>query len=185
MVPTSRVERSHGENGWMTTGPKNGQLYYLEVVSCHYLHCHPVDDHNNKQHSLISLEVVWATKYWPSCMFAFLLSIMEVNVNLATTCFCKQQQMSQIKFQKLWVKTLICNNHYNKETDKIPDKKHKKQETSHCLIILPIQNNLQGHELSPQTVYIHNISAQPAKRVCTYCLCSPGIYQCAESLTLS
>ena len=35
---------------------------YPEVVHNHFLYCHAVDDHNGKQHSPISLEVVWATK---------------------------------------------------------------------------------------------------------------------------
>ena len=38
---------------------------YPEVVGNHYLYHHSIYDHNNKWHSPISLEVVWATKYWP------------------------------------------------------------------------------------------------------------------------
>ena len=82
---------------------KNGMkqqktFHYPEVVGNHFLHWHSIDDHNNKQHSPISLEVVWAMKYWPNCVFAFLLSITKVNVNLAVTYFSGQQQMGQIKF---------------------------------------------------------------------------------------
>ena len=71
-------------------------------------------------------------------MFLPLLSITEVNMNLATTYFCEQEQMIQIEFCKLLVKTLMYTNHYNEETDEMPDKKHKKQETGHGLVTLPI-----------------------------------------------
>ena len=72
-------------------------FHYPEVMGNHFLHQHSVDDHNNKQHSPISLEVVWAMKYWPKHVFAFLLS-------LAVTYFSGQQQMGQIKFWKLLAK---------------------------------------------------------------------------------
>ena len=89
----------------------------------HFLYQHSVNDHNNKQHSPISLEVVWATKYWPNHVFAFLLGVMEVNVNLAATYFGGQPQMGQIKFWNLLAKTLILNRYYNKQTDKTLEKK--------------------------------------------------------------
>ena len=50
-------------------GSGNSQKHkfnYPEVVGNHFLYRHSVDDHNNKRHSPISLEVVWATKYWPN-----------------------------------------------------------------------------------------------------------------------
>ena len=83
-------------------------------------------------------------KYWPNCVFAFLLSITKVNVNLAVTYFSGQQQMGQIKFQKLLAKTLIFNTHYNEEKDKTPDKKCKQWEYGHCLIMLPKSKNFSG-----------------------------------------
>ena len=43
-------------------------------------------------------------KYWPNHVFAFLLSITKVNVNLAVTYFSGQQQMGQIEFWKLLAK---------------------------------------------------------------------------------
>ena len=73
--------------------------------------------------------------------FCLLLRITEVNVNLATTYTCKQEQMNQIEFCKVLVKTLIYNNHYNEENNETPDKERKKQETSHCS---PYEKNFQG-----------------------------------------
>ena len=136
---------------------------YPEVVGNPFLYHHTMNDHNNRQHSLISLEVVWTTKYWPNHVFAFLLSITEINVTLATTYFCEQQQMSQIKFQKLLDKTLIYKNHYNEEIDNMPDKSGKvgDQPLSHHA---PHTKFFLGHILSPQTVHLHNTSAQPDRK---------------------
>ena len=98
------------------------------VVRNDFLYWHSINDHNNKRHSPISLEVVWAMTYRPNHVFAFLLSTTEVNINLAAMYFSRQQQMGQIKFQKLLAKTLILNTHYNEAKDKTPDKKCKQWE---------------------------------------------------------
>ena len=102
---------------------QNIKFNYPEVVGNHFLYCHSVDDHNTKQHSPISLGVVWATKYWPNQVFSFLLSVTEVNINLAATYFGGQEQMGQINFCKKLAKTVIFNTHYNKDDDKTPEKK--------------------------------------------------------------
>ena len=39
---------------------------------------------------------------------------------------------------------------------------------------------LLGMLIISTKVHILNTSVQPAKKVCTYCLCSQGVYQCAE-----
>ena len=71
----------------MTTKTMNKR--YCQILSNHFLYRHAVDDHNAKRHSPISLEVVWATKWWPNRVFAFLLAIMEVNCFLAESYFDK------------------------------------------------------------------------------------------------
>ena len=100
---------------------------YPEVVENHFLYRHSINDHNNKRHSPISLEVVWATKYWPNRVFSFLLSVTKVNVNLAVTYFSGQEPTGQIKSRKKLAKTLIFNMHYNEDDDKTPDKKRKQR----------------------------------------------------------
>ena len=44
---------------------------YPEVIHNHFKGRHAVDDHNAKRHSPISLEVVWASQWWPNRVFAF------------------------------------------------------------------------------------------------------------------
>ena len=73
---------------------------YPEVVHNHFQNCHAIDDHNAKQHSPISIEVVWAMKHWPNHVFAFLLSITEVNCFLAESYFTSRKSDSMMEFRK-------------------------------------------------------------------------------------
>ena len=132
------------------------KFQYPEVVGNHFMYRHSVDDHNNKRHSPISLEVIWATKFWPNRVFAFLLGVTEVNVNLAAMYFCGQEPTGQIEFRKLLAKTLIYNTYYKEDDDKTPDKKQKHHESGHCLITLPknkkkfwTTNRLSKQQISP------------------------------------
>ena len=152
---------------------------YPEIVGNHFLYQHSINDHNNKLHSPISLEVAWAMKYWPNCVFAFLLSIMEVNVNLAATYFCGQEQMSQIDFHKLLAKTLICNNHCNEEINETLDKKHRSGRLAIVSSSSPYKKFGNVDHCCKQCISSTQVY-DLQKRVCTYCLCSPGVYQCAE-----
>ena len=109
---------------------KTTKFNYPEVVGNHFLYRHSVDDHNNKQHSPISLEVVWGTKYWPNCVFSFLLAVTEVNVNLAAQYFGGMKQVGPIEFRKLLAKTLIFNSYYDDKTDNTPEKKRECKSSS-------------------------------------------------------
>ena len=67
---------------------KSVTFKYPEVIHNHL--CSDMlwmTNHNGQQHSPISLEVVWATKRWADMVFAFLLSITEVNCFLAQLHF--------------------------------------------------------------------------------------------------
>ena len=86
-------------------------------------------------------------KYWPNRVFASLLSVTEVNINLVTMYFGGQQQMGQIDFCKKLAKTLIFNTHYNEDDDKTPEKKQKQQDSSHCLIMLPKCKKFSGTQI--------------------------------------
>ena len=122
------------------------------MVGNHFLYRHSVDDHNNKQHSPISLEVVWGTKYWPNHVFSFLLAVTEVNVNLAAQYFGGMKQVGQIEFRKLLAKTLIFNSYCDDETDNTPEKKQKQHGSGHCLIMLDTIPTKNGRELGEKWV---------------------------------
>ena len=76
-------------------------------------------------------------KYWPNHVFAFLLAVTEVNINLAAQYFGGMKQIGQIEFRKLLAKTLIFNSYYDDKTNNTPEKKQKQCDSGHCLITLP------------------------------------------------
>ena len=111
-------------DGSMIDNEKN---LYPEVIGNHFLFQHSVDDHNNKRHSPISIEEIWATKWWPNRVFAFLLAVTKMNVSLGMVEFCGNAPTSQIEFRKKLADVLINNKYFNEEDDKTPVKKAKKQ----------------------------------------------------------
>ena len=160
---------------------KTTKFNYSEVVGNHFLYRHSVDDHNNKRHSPISLEVVWGTKYWPNRVFSFLLAVTEVNVNQAAQYFGGMNQVGQIEFRKLLAKTLIFNSYYDDKTDNTPEKKRKQRDSGHGLITLPKGEIFFGTQIvAANSEYPQHKCNTCNKRVHTYCMCSPGIYRCAE-----
>ena len=88
---------------------KSTTFQYPEVEDNHFKYRHYVDDHNGKRHSPISMEVVWATKHWPIRVFAFLLSISEVNCSLAETQFTSRHTDSLLSYRKKLAYELIEN----------------------------------------------------------------------------
>ena len=71
--------------------------------------------------------------------------------------------------------------HYNEDDDKTPDKKRKQREYGHCLITLPKNKKFSGTRIvTANSEYPQHKCNTCKKRVRTYCLCSPGVYRCAE-----
>ena len=68
MYGTNQQSGKETTHEWVD-GSGNSQkttFNYPELMGTHFLYHHSVDDHNNKQRSPISLEDVWAMKYWPN-----------------------------------------------------------------------------------------------------------------------
>ena len=88
---------------------------YPEVIHNHFKYGHSVDNHNGKCHSPISLEVVWVMKWWPNHVFAFLLSITEVNCFLAEYYFINHTSDAMISFRKSIAFEFIENKYLEQE----------------------------------------------------------------------
>ena len=88
-------------------------LHYPEVVHNHFQNQHSGDDHNAKRHSPIRIEVVWVTKRWPNCVFAFLLLI--TNCFLAESYFTSRKTESMMDFRKDLARQLIENKYLVQE----------------------------------------------------------------------
>ena len=122
---------------------------YPEVVHNHFLYRHTVDDHNGKQHSPISLEVVWATKRWPNRVFAFLMSITEVNCYLAESYFTSRKS-NMLDFRKSLSHQLIENEYFDQEAESQCHRSTRIQEgIGHRLMSLPPYKKFLGSRMVP------------------------------------
>ena len=116
---------------------------YPEVVHNHFLYCNAVDDHNGKRHSPISLEVVWATKRWPNQVFAFLLSITEVNCYLAESYFTSRKSNSMLDFRKSLLHQFIENDYFDQGAESQCSRSTRIHEgIGHGLMSLPPFKNV-------------------------------------------
>ena len=57
---------------------------HRQPFGLHFQQLHKVEDHNNMRHSPISLDMIWATKFWMDRNFAWYLSVTEVNTALSS-----------------------------------------------------------------------------------------------------
>ena len=120
LMSTYRINAWDGykemQHEWQDNGTTRTKSFcYPEVVHNHFQIWHSVDDHNAKQHSPISIEVVWATKRWPNHVFDFLLSITEVKCFLAESYFTSRKTESMIDFRKDLAHQLIENKYLAQE----------------------------------------------------------------------
>ena len=137
---------------------KSATFKYPEVIHNHFMFRHAVDDHNGKRHSPISLEVVWATKRWANRVFAFLLSITEVNCFLAQSHFTDRKSGSMLEFRKQLAYKLIENDYLEKEEAALHRRSTRIQEgIGHGLLSLPPFKNFVG------TKVVTSMSKYPQK----------------------
>ena len=163
---------------------KSVTFKYPEVIRNHFMFRHAVDDHNGKQHSPISLEVVWATKRWANRVFAFLLSITEVNCFFAESHFMDRKSGSMLEFRKQLAYELIENDYLEKEEAAMRRRSTRIQEgIGHGLLSLPPFKKFVG------TKVVTSMSKYPPKKcnyckgeVRTYCRCTPGVHLCSHCL---
>ena len=160
------------------------RLKYPEVVHNHFQYCHAVDDHNAKWHSLISIEVVWATKQWPNRVFSFLLLITEVNCFLAESYFTGRKSDSMLDFRKRLSFKLI-ENAYMKEEDRVEHHRSARirERIGHGLVSLPAWKKFSGgHLITSVSKYPQKKCSRCCCKVQTYCVCSPGVPLCSHCL---
>ena len=148
-----------------------------------------MDDHNGKQHSPISLKVVWATKRWANRVFAFLLSITEVNWFLVESHFMDQKSGSMMEFRKQLAYELIENDYLEKEEVALHcSSTRSKKELVMVCSLFHRSKNLLGQKLSLLCPNTPPPPPPPPKckyckrEVHTYCRCTPGVHLCSHCL---
>ena len=60
---------------------------YKLTFDWHICYCHAFDEKNNLRHTLSSIEYTWMTYWWKCWVFAFILTILEVNAFLILRYF--------------------------------------------------------------------------------------------------
>ena len=93
---TSKIMSTYGclaEEGDETSrringGSKTKHFRYTQVFNNHFAYRHVVDDHNNFRMMEPCIEKSWRTIKWENRVFAFVLTISEVNAWLAMRYFC-------------------------------------------------------------------------------------------------
>ena len=107
LYPTDkRTRRKLKHGGVMETK----ELMYKEVVANHFLYWYKVDENKNRRHAPISIEITWATKYWPDCCFACYLAVSEVNANYSRAYFQDSSNaLPQLEFRIRLAKELLEN----------------------------------------------------------------------------
>jgi Transposase IS4 len=155
---------------------------YPEIVHNHFKYRHIIDDHNAKRHSPISLEVVWATKWWPHRVFAFLLAVTEVNIMLASVYFGNYEKSSMLNFRKSLSLELMFNPYIpEEESEELRRSPRNEQTRAHLLRSLPRGKKFSGAAtVNAKIKYPQAKCRSCKKRVRTYCVCSPGILRCDE-----
>ena len=166
---------------WLVQGTKRQkQVTYTEVIHNHYKFRHAVDDHNAKRHSPISLEVVWVTK-WPNRVFAFILSVTEVNAMLAYKHFCKEEVDGMLGFRKLLAEALVYNRYYKEEESPRRSSRLTKNSEHRVFRLLPKGKKLFGTEVvDADSFHPQSTCVDYKRKTRTCCICSMGFYRCVD-----
>ena len=104
-----KAVRKQDANGRNMESGRQQHTSILNWFTTTFKNQHATDDENGKQHSHISLEAVWAVKWWHNCVFAFLHSITEVNCFLTESYFTGWKCESMMDFRKTLAYQLIEN----------------------------------------------------------------------------
>ena len=84
---------------------------YRQPFGLHFRYHHQVDDHNNRIHATISIEMTWATKLWTDRNFAWYLDVTEMNTALADGYFRKGGKLiATLQFRRKLAHEMMENN---------------------------------------------------------------------------
>lgn len=165
---------------------KNGEqvtreFCYSKVIANHFKYRHVVDDNNNNRMQPLSIEETWGTKDWSHRPFAFCLGVSCVNSQRGFEIMGDHEKASNLQYRRSLAKELIYNGFMPRAQHKEAHERNaKRAKTGGCkLVTLPPSKQFCGTEM----VHCNGIYNQwtcvcRAKRVRTYCKCSPGFIRC-------
>ena len=162
---------------------------YPEPIMIHYNYRHNVDDHNCRCHKTISLEETWVTKDWVTRVFAFILSVTEVNVGYAASYFQNKPIAPSLKTRKSLAFLMITNtlDGYHQKGDRLtPTRKRKWENLDHRLESFP---NYCGKWMGTSWRKVKHPYQQQMCSIChkttrTYCSCNKSNAMCVGCFSL-
>ena len=158
---------------------------YPELVFNHYKYRHCVDDNNNRRQSPISIEKTWHTQYWPHRVFAFLLAVTEVNVNLILMNIYDTEATEQLVFRKILAKELINNDYLSGSSDNVVRTRSRRREIVHQLQNLPKNKKIKnGRVVESKMAYPQRKCHYCPRKIRTYCRCNPSIAVCDRCIAI-
>ena len=171
------TSRKWKENGVV----KTKTFSYPEVVANHFLYRHSIDDHNSKRHSPISLEVTWATSWWPNRVFAFLLAVTEINTMLVMEMLRGVKHPPTLEFRRRLSRELIYNPYIDQDEGDLRKSKRSLGEVTHTLLSIPRKKKFRGSQLVPSKCNYPQVTCiGKHRKTRSYCKCSPGVYRCSD-----
>lgn len=142
-----------------------------------------VDAHNARRHSPISLEETWATKTWEHRVFAFVLSVCEVNTFLvAANEYGGKQEEEYLQMRKKLAESLIKNT-YDEGIKVNKRARERSFNDEHELVKAPAYATRflnDTWKFSESERYPQRVCTAPdcQKRIRTHCRCQPGVWLC-------
>lgn len=168
-----------------TNGQKQRKTFkYTEIIYNHYHYRHYVDDHNNKRHNPISLEVTWATQWWPNRVMGFFLAVTEVNVKLASEYFCGFEVVPMLIFRRAMASALIFNTVLARANNQSLSRAIRRRAIDHRLLTVDQHKRWSGTKwVAAKTQFGQRKCVQCPRKVRTYCACAPQRALCNECYT--
>jgi Transposase IS4 len=164
--------------------PTTIRFKYTELFYNHYKYRHAVDDHNNNRHQPVSFEQIWATQRWSNRVFAFFLSITEVNCKCCAEYFFKFERQSMISFRKLFAEALIKNSIFKEMVDCSRTYAFRELTKDHELMTVESYKRWNGAKwVASNTRWPQRNCCKCSKKVRTYCSCNCGRGMCQRCFT--
>jgi hypothetical protein len=177
------LEENQDHATWRKVDGEWKTFQYAEPFSRHNRGKHWVDDVNQRRHQPISLESVWATKWWPNRQFTFILSVAEVNAGMARARARKEPAQPMLEFRRQLAMRMLENK--LDERGVAASSPIRPRRASNMVHILKKREKFRGKWDSHKrqfkrikTEYLVRPCSVCRKSTREYCLCAPGADLC-------
>jgi hypothetical protein len=178
------LEENQDHATWREVNGEWKTFKYAEPFSRHNRGKHWVDNVNKRRHAPISLESAWKTKCWANRQFTFLLSVAEVNAEMARARATKAPAKPMLDFRRRLAKMML-ENRLNAH-GVAPNSPICPRRVSNTPHVLKKRERNKG-KYDPERHQFKRVNTEYLARPCTvcrkdtrdYCSCDPSIDLCS------